>query len=197
MKTISSTLETGLQNQEASSTIVAGLSCLFTPDVWSAMNVALRSLLFTICVSGSATVWIPWLILATQAPVAAAVPWSLRLAGVLLVCAGAALYFSCLWDFTFTGRGTPAVWDPPVVFVSRGLYRFVRNPMYLAVVSILLGEALFFQSPPLGLMAAGTAAGFHLFVVFYEEPALKRKFGSSYEHYCAKVWRWLPRWPER
>jgi protein-S-isoprenylcysteine O-methyltransferase Ste14 len=105
---------------------------------------------------------------------------------------GVALYLSCLWDFTLTGRGTPAVWDPPVVFVSKGLYRFVRNPMYLAIVGILVGEALFFQSVTLGWMAAGIAAGFHVFVVFYEEPALKRRFGSSYERYCSKVSRWLP-----
>jgi protein-S-isoprenylcysteine O-methyltransferase Ste14 len=113
------------------------------------------------------------------------------------MAAGAALYFICLWDFTFTGRGTPAVWDPPVIFVSKGLYRFVRNPMYLAIVSILAGEALYFQSPLLGLMAAGCAVGFHLFVVLYEERALKRRFGASYEGYCSEVSRWVPRWPRR
>jgi protein-S-isoprenylcysteine O-methyltransferase Ste14 len=77
----------------------------------------------------------------------------MRLPGGFLIATGAILYFGCLWDFTVTGRGTPAVWDPPVVFVSKGLYRFVRNPMYLAIVSILVGEALFFQSAVLGWMA--------------------------------------------
>ena len=160
------------------------------------MTVGLRSLLFTLCIPGSATVWIPWLILAHRMPAELTVPLSFRLPGELLMGACAALYLSCLWDFTFTGRGTPAVWDPPVVFVSKGLYRFVRNPMYLAIVGVLVGEALFFQSATLGWMAAGIATGFHLFV-FYEEPALKRKFGPSYERYCLEVSRWLPHWPER
>lgn len=161
------------------------------------MTVGLRSLLFTLFIPGSATVWIPWLILARRLPTELTVPLSFRLPGGLLVGAGAALYLSCLWDFTFTGRGTPAVWDPPVVFVSRGLYRFVRNPMYLAIVSILVGEALFFQSAPLAWMATGCATGFHLFVVFYEERTLKQRFGASYEQYCLEVSRWVPRWPAR
>jgi len=161
------------------------------------MTVGLRSLLFTFFIPGSATVWIPWLILARRLPAELTVPLSFRLPGGLLIGAGAALYLSCLWDFTFTGRGTPAVWDPPVVFVSKGLYRFVRNPMYLAIISILVGEALFFQSMILGWMAVGIAVGFHLFVVFHEEPALKRRFGGSYERYCSEVWRWVPGWPGR
>jgi protein-S-isoprenylcysteine O-methyltransferase Ste14 len=161
------------------------------------MRVGLRSLLFTLLIPCSATVWIPWLILAQRLPAELAVPFYVRLPGGLLMAAGAALYFGCLWDFTFTGRGTPAVWDPPVVFVSKGLYRFVRNPMYLAIVSILVGETLFFQSAILGWIAAGIAVGFHLFVVIYEEPALKQRFGASYERYCSEVSRWLPHWSER
>ena len=161
------------------------------------MTVELRSLLFTLCIPGAATVWIPWLIVSHRMSAESPVPLSMRLSGGLLIAAGAVLYFGCLWDFTFTGRGTPAVWDPPVVFVSKGPYRFVRNPMYVAIVSILVGEALFFRSAVLGWMAAGFAAGFHLFVVFYEERTLRRRFGASYERYCSKVSRWLPRWPER
>jgi protein-S-isoprenylcysteine O-methyltransferase Ste14 len=161
------------------------------------MTVGLRSLLFTLFIPGSATVWIPWLILAHRLPAEPAVPLYVRLPGGLLMAAGAALYLSCLWNFTFTGRGTPAVWDPPVIFVSKGLYRFVRNPMYLAIASILVGEALYFQSAILGWMGAGIVLGFHLFVVFYEEPALKRRFGASYERYCSEVSRWVPSWPGR
>ena len=125
------------------------------------MTVGFRSLLFTLFIPGSATVWIPWLIVSRGMPAESTVPLSIRLPGGLLIAAGAVLYFGCLWDFTFAGRGTPAVWDPPVVFVSKGLYRFVRNPMYLAIVSILVGEALFFKSAVLGWMAAGFAGGFH------------------------------------
>ncbi len=158
------------------------------------MTVGLRSLLFTLVIPGSATVWIPWLILAHRVPSNLTAP--LAVLGLVLMAAGAALYSSCLWGFVFSGRGTPAVWDPPVVFVSKGPYRFVRNPMYLAIVSILLGEALFFRSTILAWMAFGFAVGFHLFVVFYEERTLKQRFGASYERYCFQVSRWLPRWPQ-
>jgi protein-S-isoprenylcysteine O-methyltransferase Ste14 len=160
------------------------------------MVVALRSLFFTVLIPGSATVWIPRLILTHWIPVGP-VPLSVRFVGGLLIAGGALLYFACLWDFTFAGRGTPAVWDPPVVFVCKGPYRFVRNPMYLAIVGILLGETLFFRSMILAWMALGFAVGFHLFVVFYEEPALRQRFGASYEHYCSHVSRWLPRLPDR
>ena len=161
------------------------------------MRVGVRSLLFTLFIPGSATVWIPSLIVSRGMSTESAVSLSMRLPGGLLIAAGAALYFGCLWDFALTGRGTPAIWDPPVVFVSKGPYRFVRNPMYLAIVGILVGEALFFQSAPLGWMAAGFAFGFHLFVVFYEERALRRRFGTSYERYCLEVSRWVPRWSDR
>ena len=161
------------------------------------MTVGFRSLLFTLFIPGSATVWIPWLIVSHRISVESTVSSSMRLPGGFLIAAGTVLYFGCLRDFTVTGRGTPAVWDPPVVFVSKGLYRFVRNPMYLAIVSILVGEALFFQSALLAWMATGFAVGFHLFVVFYEERALRRRFGASYERYCLEVWRWLPRLPGR
>ena len=115
------------------------------------MTVGFRSLLFTLFIPGSATVWIPWLIVSHRIPAESTVPLSMRLPGGFLIATGAVLYFGCLWDFTVTGRGTPAVWDPPVVFVSKGLYRFVRNPMYLAIVSILVGEALFLSISAFGM----------------------------------------------
>ena len=97
----------------------------------------------------------------------------------------------------FHREGNASRMDAPVVFVSKGPYRFVRNPMYLAIVGILVGEALFFRSAILGWMAVGFAVGFHLFVVVYEERALTQRFGASYERYCFQVSRWLPRWPDR
>jgi len=161
------------------------------------MTVGFRSLLFTLCIPGSATVWIPWLLVSQRIPPESTVPLSMRLPGGFLIATGAVLYCACLWDFTFTGLGTPAVWDPPVVFVSKGPYRFARNPMYLAIVSILMGEALLFRSIILAWTGVTFAVGFHFFVVFYEERALKQRFGSSYEHYCSQVSRWLPWWPAR
>jgi len=104
----------------------------------------------------------------------------------------ALIYLRCAWDFTFTGRGTPAPFDPPKEIVVRGPYRYVRNPMYVAVMLALTGEALLFEAASLLIYAALAFSFFHFWVVFYEEPTLRRKFGDSYREYCRRVPRWLP-----
>jgi protein-S-isoprenylcysteine O-methyltransferase Ste14 len=106
---------------------------------------------------------------------------------------GVAVYFKCAWDFASTGKGTPAPIDPPKRLVARGLYRLVRNPMYVGVLITLVGEAWLFSSWALLAYAAIVITWQHLFVVFYEEPALKRKFGESYSDYLARTPRWIPR----
>ncbi|MBA2501702.1 MAG: isoprenylcysteine carboxylmethyltransferase family protein [Pyrinomonadaceae bacterium] len=102
------------------------------------------------------------------------------------------LYLWCAWDFTFVGKGTPAPFDPPKEIVLRGLYRFVRNPMYVAVMLVLIGEVMFFESAVILIYASIVFLSFHLWVVYYEEPTLRRKFGESFEQYCQKVSRWIP-----
>jgi len=102
------------------------------------------------------------------------------------------LLWSC-GEFALKGKGTPAPIDPPGVLVANGLYRFVRNPMYLGALLILLGHVLWFQSFRLLLYVAAITVAFNLFVVFYEEPFLRRRFGASYEEYCQRVPRWIPR----
>jgi protein-S-isoprenylcysteine O-methyltransferase Ste14 len=109
---------------------------------------------------------------------------------------GAGVLFRCIWDFAVAGRGTLAPVDPPRHLVVRGLYRYVRNPMYVGVVTILLGEALLFRSLALLCYAGIFLFVVHLFIVVYEEPALRRQFGESYENYCRRVHRWLPRQPQ-
>lgn len=106
---------------------------------------------------------------------------------------GVAIYFRCAWDFASAGKGTPAPIDPPKRLVARGLYRFVRNPMYVGVLLTLLGEAWLFGSRALLAYAVIVFTWEHLVVVFYEEPALKRKFGESYSDYLARTPRWIPR----
>jgi protein-S-isoprenylcysteine O-methyltransferase Ste14 len=106
---------------------------------------------------------------------------------------GAAIYFWCAWDFTFAGKGTPAPIYPPKELVATGLYRYVRNPMYAGILTLLLGEALFFASWRLLEYAGFVFLAFHLFVTLYEEPALRQKFGDSYKRYCATVSRWIPK----
>jgi protein-S-isoprenylcysteine O-methyltransferase Ste14 len=83
------------------------------------------------------------------------------------------------------------------VMVARGLYRIVRNPMYVGVSLVLLGEALFFASSTLFIYGLLVLLGFHLRVIWYEEPTLRKKFGENYSGYCRKVPRWIPHWPRR
>lgn len=121
----------------------------------------------------------------------------LRYAGWLFIALGILVYAWCAWDFAMAGRGTPLPADPPKELVVRGLYRYVRNPMYLGVGSVLLGEAVAFEIPAMLMYVAIVFLFWHAFVVLYEEPALERKFGDSYRRYCQSVSRWLPNSPRR
>ena len=145
-------------------------------------------LVFTVLVPGTVTVVIPRYLLGVGARVA--VPFGLP--GVLPIALGALCYLWCAWDFTSIGQGTPAPIDPPKVLVARGLYRVVRNPMYVGVVLILLGESVLFASAILLGYALLAWVVVHLFVVFYEEPTLRQKFGASYAEYRKMVPRWIP-----
>jgi protein-S-isoprenylcysteine O-methyltransferase Ste14 len=108
---------------------------------------------------------------------------------------GFAVALRCVWDFGWTGHGTPAPFAPPQRLVAVGFYRYVRNPMYVGLATGWIGLWVIFGHPNPLLMAAGAAValGVHLFVVFYEEPTLRGKFGADYEQYCRNVRRWLPR----
>jgi len=108
---------------------------------------------------------------------------------------GFAVALRCVWDFGWTGHGTPAPFAPPQRLVAVGFYRHVRNPMYVGLATGWIGLWVIFGHPNPVLMAAvaAVALGVHLFVVFYEEPTLRGKFGADYEQYCRNVRRWLPR----
>jgi protein-S-isoprenylcysteine O-methyltransferase Ste14 len=151
----------------------------------------LKTIVFTLLVPGTVTVVIPYWLLSSRAPLSLQLG-AFRHLGWFLILFGAGIYFWCAWDFTVTGRGTPAPIDPPKELVVRGLYRYVRNPMYVGVSSILMGQALLFESRRLLVYAAGTFLVFFLVVVLYEEPNLRHKFGELYRRYCRKVPRWLP-----
>lgn len=156
--------------------------------------VALKTLLFTILVPGTVTVLIPYLLLSSGIQQWFPVKFGVvRFLGPVPMLMGILIYLRCAWDFTFTGRGTPAPIDPPKELVVKGLYRYVRNPMYVGVLLILLGEALLFESVVVLLYALLLLSASHLFVIFYEEPTLARMFGASYERYRQSVRRWLPR----
>ena len=108
---------------------------------------------------------------------------------------GFAVALRCVWDFGRTGRGTPAPIAPPQRLVVVGLYRYVRNPMYLGFATGWIGLWVVFGHANLVaiIAVAAVALGVHLFVVLYEEPPLRGKFGADYEQYCQNVGRWRPR----
>ena len=117
----------------------------------------------------------------------------LRVLGALVLAAGAGVLVHAFARFVAEGLGTPAPVAPTQHLVVGGLYRWVRNPMYVAVVSCVAGQALLFGSLGLALYAGGLLALFMAFVRGYEEPTLSRQFGSEYEAYCLAVPGWWPR----
>ena len=140
--------------------------------------------------------------------VAATVPWLLsrwrlrppllgwagfRVVGVVLIAAGAPVLLAAIVRFVRQGRGVPAPVLTARHLVVTGLYRYVRNPMYVAVVSVIVGQGLLFGSGAVLRYALVVALGFHVFVLLHEEPSLRRRFGAEYEAYCRGVRRWRPR----
>jgi protein-S-isoprenylcysteine O-methyltransferase Ste14 len=124
------------------------------------------------------------------------VPGWLLAPGIALFLAGAALALTTIGFFIFEGRGTPAVFDPPRRFVPHGPYRLVRNPMYIGGVSMLLGWGFYLTSISMIFYAVVAFLLIHTFVVFAEEPGLRKRFGQEYEDYCKTVPRWIPRFAE-
>jgi protein-S-isoprenylcysteine O-methyltransferase Ste14 len=119
----------------------------------------------------------------------------LQVAGVVVGIAGVALALRCVFTFAWVGKGTPLPFDPPRRLVVGGPYRVVRNPMAIGVGLTLAGAALFYRSVGLFVLTALFFLVIHLFVVLYEEPTLRRQFGSEYDDYTREVRRWWPRRP--
>ena len=158
----------------------------------SRLSLGLRSLLWTLLLPGMVAGYIPWRLYGlSHVHVDGTNP--LTLVALLLMAAGVALLLACVWEFAARGKGTLSPVDPPKDLVVHGLYRYVRNPMYLAVSTIVLGEALLARSRALLVYWVIFFVIVNLFVRLYEEPALRRQFGQSYERYQQRVGRWLPR----
>jgi protein-S-isoprenylcysteine O-methyltransferase Ste14 len=155
----------------------------------------LGSLAFLVIAPGTVAGLVPWLITRWRWQPALLGLDAGRVAGVLLVAAGAASVVHSFARFALEGRGTPAPVAPTETLVVSGQYRWVRNPMYVAVLSLIVGQALLFGSTALLWYALAIAAAFHAFVLGYEEPTLARRYGDSYERYRSSVNRWLPRPP--
>jgi protein-S-isoprenylcysteine O-methyltransferase Ste14 len=120
--------------------------------------------------------------------------WSgFRVLGVVLIAAGVPVLLAAIVRFVRQGRGVPAPVLEARHLVVSGLYRYVRNPMYIAVLCVIVGQGLLLGSGPVLYYALAVAAGFHLFVLLHEEPSLRSRFGGEYEAYCRGVRRWRPR----
>lgn len=157
----------------------------------ASIGLALRSLLWTFLFPGVFAGYLPWRFFGLDR---VQVDWAdpIHLAGVMLVALGAALLGACIFEFARSGRGTLSPVDPPRHLVVRGLYRYVRNPMYLSVTTIVLGEGLLTRSVALAIYWAVWFLCVNLFVMGYEEPTLRDQFGDSYDEYTRRVPRWIP-----
>jgi len=112
-------------------------------------------------------------------------------AAMLVISAGMIVLLCCILQFAVEGKGTLSPVDPTRRLVARGLYRFSRNPMYVGVMIILIGEAILTNSPTLWIYLTIIFIIFNLFILFHEEPRLRKDFGDEYDQYCRKVRRWI------
>ena len=151
---------------------------------------ALRSLIFLLLAPGMVAGYIPLVLLRSGSQVDTGL--LAYLAFPFWLVGGVILLWS-FWNFLAQGRGTPAPIDPPKELVIVGFYRYVRNPMYVGVLAVIIGHFLWFGYWNLLIYAMIVFVGFHLFVTLYEEPTLKRTFGTAYEDYLRNVPRWIPR----
>lgn len=154
---------------------------------------AAGSLLFLVLAPGVVSGVVPWWL--TQWDARTPAPWwgPLRVVGVVLLAAGVLVLLHAFVRFVMEGVGTPSPVAPTERLVVGGLYRYVRNPMYLAVVAVVVGQALLLGRLELLLYAAALVVAFVAFVRWYEEPTLRRRFGAGYEAYSRAVPAWWPR----
>ena len=149
-----------------------------------------KSLLYLILEAGLFALYVPLMLLRTGPRIETGM---ISFLAIPLWLIGALIVLRCFWDFTFQGRGTPVPSDPPKELVVTGFYHYVRNPIYIGVLSIFLGHFLWFGYWALLIYTVLAFLGVHSFIILYEEPTLKKKFGAAYEEYLERVPRWIPR----
>jgi protein-S-isoprenylcysteine O-methyltransferase Ste14 len=153
----------------------------------------LGSAIFFLIAPGIVAGYIPWTLTRWRLAPPLFGFFSLRVLGVLLIAAGLPVLVDSFLRFAIHGLGTPAPVAPPEHLVVSGLYGYVRNPMYVAVTSLIFGQGLLFGNVSVLEYGLLVWLGFFAFVYLYEEPTLRGKFGEEYEDYCARVGRWIPR----
>lgn len=147
----------------------------------------LRAIFAFLALPGVVAGFVPALIVSGDTPARGTFWFGIAVLGV-----GGSLLLWCVRDFFVSGKGTLAPWDPPRELVIVGLYHHVRNPMYLAVLTVVAGWSLLYASIWMTGYLVLLAAAFHLRVVWHEEPWLRRQFGPAWESYAGSVSRWLP-----
>jgi protein-S-isoprenylcysteine O-methyltransferase Ste14 len=157
------------------------------------LTAILGSIVFLVLAPGTVAILVPWWIghWHVEPPLLHLV--LLRWIGAMAMVAGAAALLDSFARFALQGAGTPAPVFPTERLVVSGLYRYVRNPMYIAVAALIFGQGLFFGDLRILLYGAAVCLAFHIFVIAYEEPTLLKIYGPQYEEFCAHVPRWTPR----
>ena len=157
----------------------------------STASLLLRNLVFTLLQPGLVAGVIPYYILGGDLSRLQR-PSPLQLyAGLAILLIGLAIMLRCILQFALQGKGTLSPVDPTKRLVVRGLYKYSRNPMYVGVMLILIGEAIMAQSVPLWIYLVVVFICFNLFILLHEEPRLRRDFGTEYLDYCRIVRRWI------
>ncbi|NBA85933.1 isoprenylcysteine carboxyl methyltransferase [Emticicia sp. CRIBPO] len=155
-------------------------------------SLLLRNLFFTILQPGIVAGLIPFFILDKNLDDLIRLPVRIHeKTGLFLFISGLIVMLICIFNFAVKGRGTLSPADPTKKLVLEGLYRYSRNPMYVGVMMILIGESVYTGSFSLLVYSLVILAAFHLFIVFREEPRLQRDFGEEYTEYSQKVRRWI------
>jgi protein-S-isoprenylcysteine O-methyltransferase Ste14 len=157
------------------------------------IKATLGSLVFLVLAPGVVAGLMPWLITDWRPLPPGDGPGALRWTGLILIAAGLVVVLEAFARFAWEGLGTPAPVAPTRTLVVSGFYRFVRNPMYVAVTALIFGQAVLFASWGVALYGVVIAAAFHTFVRLYEEPTLRGAYGEEYAAYCATTPRWIPR----
>ena len=155
-------------------------------------SLLIRNLIFTILQPGIVAGFVPYLILQNESKALPTWPINpVHFLAIWIFFLGAFIMFNCIASFAIKGKGTLSPVDQTKQLVISGLYRYSRNPMYVGVVLILIGEALFFQSNTLWIYSVIIFLVFNIFILFVEEPRLRRDFKDQYENYCQQVRRWI------
>jgi protein-S-isoprenylcysteine O-methyltransferase Ste14 len=140
--------------------------------------------------------WLAWESRALDKYIPVRFPGWLRVPGLVLILAGAALAATTVGMFIAVGHGTPAPFDPPKKLIPRGPYKLMRNPMYVGGISVLIGFGLYGRSMAITLLGLVVFLLAQAFLLLFEEPDLRKRFGKDYELYCQAVPRWIPRFTQ-